>query len=299
MAKIIGVQFHEGGKIYDFDSGHFVLDVGQKVMVETEKGLALGTVAKAPRRMEDDEAAKREIKKVFRLADAEDLEQAARNTELEREAHHFCLERITVRKLPMCLSGVECLFDQSKIIFYFTADGRVDFRELVKDLVGRFRMRVELRQIGVRNEAKMLGGLGSCGRELCCASFLTKFDPVSVKMAKEQNLALNPAKISGICGRLLCCLTYEYDTYVELKRGMPKCGKRVCTKQGQGKVLRQNVMTGRFTVAFPDGREAELSPEDVLPPEEGQPCEPEQAAPPRQGRKKSKGEKNRPEKQQS
>jgi cell fate regulator YaaT (PSP1 superfamily) len=273
MPKVVGIKFREGGKPYDFDTGHFVLEVGQRVIVETEKGLALGTVATPPRRIEDDEAQGRGLKKIFRVADHEDLEQAAHNARLEKEAYQFCMERITERGLPMNLSAAEFLFDGSKIIFYFTAEGRVDFRELVKDLVSRLRMRVELRQIGVRHEAKMLGGLGGCGRELCCASFLKDFDPVSVKMAKEQNLALNPTKISGICGRLMCCLTYEYSTYMELKKGMPKCGKRVCTQQGEGKVVRQNVMRRRFTVLFPDGHEAELNPEDIVAPENCQGAE--------------------------
>lgn len=263
MPKAVGIRFREGGKTYDFDTGHFVVEVGQRVIVETERGLSVGTVATPPRRIEEGEAAKRELRKIFRLADEDDLEQAAHNARFEKEAYQFCLSRIAERELPMNLSAVEYLFDGSKIIFYFTADGRVDFRELVKDLVGRLRMRVELRQIGVRNEAKMLGGLGGCGRELCCASFLKDFDPVSVKMAKEQNLALNPSKISGICGRLMCCLTYEYETYLELKKGMPKCGKRVCCRQGEGKVVRQNVMRRRFTVLFPDGHEQELTPEDI------------------------------------
>jgi len=286
MPKVVGVRFREGCKAYDFDTGHFVLEVGQQVIVETERGLAIGTVVTPARRVEEEEAAKRQLKSVFRVADKDDIEQAANNARFEKEAYQFCLSRIQDRGLPMNLTAAEYLFDGSKIIFYFTAEGRVDFRDLVKDLVGRLRMRVELRQIGVRNEAKMLGGLGGCGRELCCASFLRDFSPVSVKMAKEQNLALNPTKISGICGRLMCCLGYEYDTYMDMKKGMPKCGKRVCTRAGEGKVVRQNVMCRRFTVALPDGKEQECAPEDIVSPEAAPP--PPEPAPPRKPRRQPK-----------
>jgi cell fate regulator YaaT (PSP1 superfamily) len=283
------VRFRDGCKVYDFDTGHFVLEVGQQVIVETDRGLALGTVVTPPRRLEDDEATKRHLKKVFRVADKDDIEQAANNARFEREAYQFCMSRIAERGLPMNLSAAEYLFDGSKIIFYFTAEGRVDFRDLVKDLVGRLRMRVELRQIGVRNEAKMLGGLGGCGRELCCSSFLRDFTPVSVKMAKEQNLALNPTKISGICGRLMCCLGYEYDAYMELKKGMPKCGKRVCTRFGEGKVVRQNVMKRNFTLLLPEGREQECTPEDITTAEATpKPPEPPASPTPRKGRRQSK-----------
>ncbi|MFH0810597.1 MAG: regulatory iron-sulfur-containing complex subunit RicT, partial [Pseudomonadota bacterium] len=253
-------------------------------------GMALGTVAAPPRGLDESHLGKREFKKVVRVATDDDLEQAANHVRFEREAHQFCMARIVERQLTMNLSSVEYLFDGSKIIFYFTADGRVDFRELVKDLVGRLRMRVELRQIGVRNEAKMLGGLGGCGRELCCASFLNDFEPVSVKMAKEQNLALNPAKISGICGCLLCCLTYEYQTYMELKKGMPKCGKRVCTTSGEGRVVRQNVMNRQFTVLLADGREMDMTPDDIVPFEESAKAgERPQQAPPRRKLPKQNG----------
>jgi cell fate regulator YaaT (PSP1 superfamily) len=288
------VRFRDGCKVYDFDTGHFVLEVGQQVIAETDRGLALGTVVTPPRRLEDDEATKRQLKKVFRVADKDDIEQAANNARFEREAYQFCMSRIAERGLPMNLSAAEYLFDGSKIIFYFTAEGRVDFRDLVKDLVGRLRMRVELRQIGVRNEAKMLGGLGGCGRELCCSSFLRDFTPVSVKMAKEQNLALNPTKISGICGRLMCCLGYEYDAYMELKKGMPKCGKRVCTRFGEGKVVRQNVMKRHFTLLLPAGREQECTPEDITTAEETpKPPEPPASPTPRKGRRQSKAPQSR------
>ena len=245
--KIVGVRFQQTGPVYDFDCGHFVLKGGDKVIVKTEQGLGLGTVVRGPFKVDPSEGG-REFKKIFRLAHAEDLAQDAKIREREKEAFSFCLEHIRERNLQMKLVRVECFFDGSKIIFYFTADGRVDFRELVKDLVHRFHTRIEMRQIGVRNEAKMIGGLGPCGRELCCASFLPDFAAVSVKMAKEQNLPLNPTKISGICGRLMCCLTYEYETYQQLKRDFPRVGKTILSPLGLVKVLRQNVMEGTILV---------------------------------------------------
>ncbi len=265
MGKTVGVRFQRGCKIYDFDAGHFVLNRGDMVIVETEQGLALGEVVYPPR--VPDQAGQEEsppLKSVYRLANQEDLEQLEENAELERRAHQVCLDRIAARGLPMNLVKVECLFDRSKIIFYFTADGRLDFRELVRDLVSRLRTRVEMRQIGVRHEAKLLGGLGSCGRELCCATFLRDFEPVSVKMAKEQNLSLNPTKISGLCGRLMCCLTYEFPTYREYKKDLPKLGKKVQLGQGlEAKVIRQNVLERKVTVVTNDGRELVCTPEEL------------------------------------
>jgi cell fate regulator YaaT (PSP1 superfamily) len=190
--------------------------------------------------------------------------QAQANTRVEKEAHAFCQERIAARNLEMRLVRVECLFDRSKILFYFTADGRLDFRELVRDLVAKLRTRVELRQIGVRHEAKLLGGLGSCGRELCCATFLKDFEPVSVKMAKEQNLSLNPTKISGLCGRLMCCLTYEYPVYQELRRDLPKLGKRLTLgPELEAKVVRLNILERKVTLYLSDGREVTCTPEEI------------------------------------
>jgi cell fate regulator YaaT (PSP1 superfamily) len=200
---------------------------------------------------------------VFRLANDNDRQQYKDCLAREEEAQRFCQERIEERNLPMILVDVERFFDGSKIIFYFYADGRVDFRELVKDLVKKLHTRVELRQIGVRNKAKMIGGVGPCGRELCCATFLKEFHSVSVKMAKEQNLSLNPTKISGVCGRLMCCLKYEYTDYMEMKKGMPKVGKRIITPEGEGKVVRQNVMEQRVAVALDDGREIEFAASDL------------------------------------
>lgn len=292
MGKVVGISFQRGAKVYDFDAGHFVLNQGDMVIVETEHGLALGEVARPPRVVDDPpqiEGAESgngdspRLKNVYRLATEEDLEQVRLNRDLEKEAYGICLERITERKLDMNLVKVESLFDRSKMIFYFTAEGRLDFRELVRDLVARFRTRVEMRQIGVRHEAKLLGGLGSCGRELCCATFLRDFEPVSVKMAKEQNLSLNPTKISGLCGRLMCCLTYEFPVYQDLKRNMPKLGKRITLQKGlEGKVIRQNVLERKVTVILNDGRDVTCTPEELadlepLP-------KPAQAPPPRRGR---------------
>jgi cell fate regulator YaaT (PSP1 superfamily) len=224
--------------------------------------LSLGIVA-TPVRKRDPNYPRDQLKEVFRLANDNDRQQYKDCLAKERDAHLFCQERIEERNLPMILVDVERFFDGSKIIFYFYADGRVDFRELVKDLVKKLHTRVELRQIGVRNKAKMIGGVGPCGRELCCATFLKEFHSVSVKMAKEQNLSLNPTKISGVCGRLMCCLKYEYPDYVEMKKGMPKIGKRIMTPEGDGKVVRQNVMEQRVVVALDDGREIEFDASDL------------------------------------
>lgn len=255
--KVVGVRFQDYGPVYDFDCGHFVLKCGDMVIVKTEQGTGLGKVVRGPRKKEAVPEDK-ELKKIFRLATEADLEQQRKVKAKEKEAFAFCQERIRERKLEMKLVKVECFFDGSKIIFYFTADGRIDFRELVKDLVHRFHTRIEMRQIGVRNEAKMLGGLGHCGRELCCASCLSDFATVSVKMAKEQNLPLNPMKISGLCGRLMCCLTFEYETYLELKKDFPKCGKTIQSPLGPVKVLRQNVMEGTVVVETAEGEEKVL-----------------------------------------
>jgi cell fate regulator YaaT (PSP1 superfamily) len=262
--KIVGVRFQQTGTVYDFDCGHFVLKGGDKVIVKTEQGLGLGTVVRGPFKVDPTEGG-REFKKIFRLAHAEDLGQDDKIREREKEAFSFCLEHIRERNLQMKLVRVECFFDGSKVIFYFTADGRVDFRELVKDLVHRFHTRIEMRQIGVRNEAKMIGGLGPCGRELCCASFLPDFAAVSVKMAKEQNLPLNPTKISGICGRLMCCLTYEYETYQQLKRDFPKMGKTIMSPLGLVKVLRQNVMEGTILVETAEREEKIIKVSELTP----------------------------------
>jgi cell fate regulator YaaT (PSP1 superfamily) len=260
--KVVGIRFQDYGPVYDFDCGHFVLKCGDLVIVKTEQGTGLGKVVRPPQKKALSPG-DNELKKIFRLANESDLEQLRKTRAKEKEAFAFCWERIRERKLEMKLVKVECFFDESKIIFYFTAEGRIDFRELVKDLVHRFHTRIELRQIGVRNEAKMLGGLGHCGRELCCTTCLSDFATVSVKMAKEQNLPLNPTKISGLCGRLMCCLTYEYETYLELKKDFPKCGKTVWSPLGPVKVLRQNVMEGTVVVETPEGEEKVLKVADL------------------------------------
>ncbi|MGI6605802.1 MAG: PSP1 domain-containing protein [Peptococcia bacterium] len=212
MVNVIGVRFKYAGKIYYFDPGDLELPVNTPVIVETIRGLELGTVVIDLRQVPEEEVVL-PLKKVMRIATQSDLQKMEANQAKTAEAKEICLQKIAAHDLPMKLVDVEYTFDGSKIIFYFTAEGRVDFRELVKDLAAVFRTRIELRQIGVRDEAKMLGGLGSCGRELCCASFLGDFEPVSIRMAKDQNLSLNPTKISGICGRLMCCLKYENDCY--------------------------------------------------------------------------------------
>jgi cell fate regulator YaaT (PSP1 superfamily) len=265
MNKVAGVAFRPKGKIYYFDTGHFVLRPGDWVIVRTEQGMGLGQIVTSPRPQNMD--LDKDLKQIFRMANEEDLEQHQRNLTLERRAFDYCQGRIEARQMKMKLVKTETLFDGSKIIFYYTADGRVDFRELVKDLVAEFRTRIEMRQIGVRHEAKMIGGLGCCGRELCCATFLKSFDPISVKMAKEQNLSLNPTKISGQCGRLMCCLTYEYDSYLEQRKNLPKLGKKINTRFGPGKVVRQNIMARTSIVALADGGEAEVGPDDILPSE--------------------------------
>lgn len=263
MGKIVGIKFRPLGKIYDFDTGHFVLAIGSHVIVETEQGLALGTVAKAPRPAGEHEP-KIPLKKVYRLANDEDVEQHRKNLELEKSAQAYCLECIKQLGLEMNLVSVENLFDGTKLTFYYTADGRVDFRELVKMLVKSYSARIEMRQIGVRNRAKMCGGVGRCGQELCCGTFISDFQPVSVRMAKEQSLSLNPSKLSGLCGRLMCCLAFEYETYCELKREFPDCGKTVQTKVGCGKVVRQNVLKGSITIQLDEGHELDVGLHEIM-----------------------------------
>ncbi|MBW1922700.1 MAG: stage 0 sporulation family protein [Deltaproteobacteria bacterium] len=263
MSKIVGVRFKHDGKTQEFDSGHFVLKRGDKVMVITEEGPAIGYVCTEPR-VRSGKAPKRPLKKVFRLATEEEVERYERGVELERKVYAFCYQKIRERSLPMRLVCVERRFDGSKVVVYFTADGRVDFRQLVKDLVGKFRTRIEMRQIGVRHQAKMVGGLGPCGRALCCATFLNTFAPVTIKMAKQQNLSLNPSKISGMCGRLMCCLTYEHRYYEKMKDHLPKTGKRVVSKLGEGKVIRQNVLKETLTLQLDSGEEVEVGLSDLL-----------------------------------
>jgi cell fate regulator YaaT (PSP1 superfamily) len=256
MKKAVGIRFKVGGKIYDFESGAFVLNAGDHVIVETEHGFGFGTVVVAPRPYE--ESADRPLKKIFRLANPNDFTQIERNRKKEKEAYAYCLECIKQLGLNMNLFSVESTFDGEKLTFFFTAEARVDFRQLVKMLVKRLGVRIEMRQVGIRNQAKMCGGLGRCGRATCCSSFLEKFEPVSIRMAKEQGLSLNPTKISGQCGRLMCCLTFEFETYKDLKRGLPKVGKKVMTDKGMGKVIRHNVIGNRIAIRLEGGVEMEM-----------------------------------------
>lgn len=263
MSKIVGIKFNPQGKVYDFDVGHFVLSVGNHVIVETEQGMAMGTVVTVPRSA-GNRPDKPPLKKVYRLANREDFEQHRKNLEREQAAHDYCLECIAQLNLVMNLVSVESRFDGTKLTFYYTADGRVDFRELVKMLVKKYRVRIEMRHIGVRNRAKMCGGIGRCGHELCCCRFMNSFKPVSVKMAKEQGLSLNPGKISGLCGRLMCCLAFEHDTYCDIKSQLPNWGKFVQTKMGKGKVVRHNILNESVTVKLEEGQEINVALDDIV-----------------------------------
>jgi len=249
---IVSLSFHTAGKIFDFDAADFDLLPGDQVIVETERGRALGTIISKPREITPEKAPPK-LKAILRRATENDLQMAQSNSEREQEALQFCRQRVKHRKMVMKLVRAEYLFDGSKIIFFFTADGRVDFRELVRDLAQHFRTRIEMRQIGVRDEAKQVGGLGICGRELCCSNHLREFVPVSVKMAKAQGLALNPSKISGQCGRLLCCLAYEYETYNEMKKGLPKCGKKLRVQSGIVEVIARDILAQKITLSSPNG----------------------------------------------
>ena len=242
MTKVIGVRFRTAGKIYFFDPGRLEIKRGAHVIVETARGIEYGTVVGEPRQVEDNKVIQ-PLKPVLRIAGSRDDEQEAANKIKEKEAFKVCVEKIKKHGLEMKLIDAEYTFDNNKVLFYFTADGRIDFRELVKDLAAVFKTRIELRQIGVRDETKILGGIGICGRELCCHSHLSEFVPVSIKMAKEQNLSLNPTKISGVCGRLMCCLKHEEDTYEDLNRRLPNVGDHVTTEDGlKGEVASVNVL---------------------------------------------------------
>uniref|UniRef100_A0A7C5AKR3 Stage 0 sporulation protein n=1 Tax=Desulfobacca acetoxidans TaxID=60893 RepID=A0A7C5AKR3_9BACT len=239
--------------------------IGDRLVVNTEDLLALGTVCSIYPNIDPELVTGKLASRIERRATPEDLAQEEKNQLLEQRAFAFCQKRIEARQLPIHLVRAQCLFDASKIIFYFTAPGRVDFRELVKDLVQEFRTRIELRQIGVRHRAKMVGGLGICGAELCCATFLKDFEPVSVRMAKEQQLSLNPSKISGVCGRLMCCLTFEYPAYQELRKHLPRLGKRLKLPEGEGKIIRYNLIRQTVTLEMAEGQEVEF-PLSCLPP---------------------------------
>lgn len=241
MYTVVGIRFKSAGKIYYFDPGEYEIEKDQHIIVETVRGIEFGKVVIANRVVSEQDVVL-PLKKVIRLANEEDITQATENLTAAKEAFDACTEKIKEHSLKMKLIDVEYTFDRNKIIFYFTAEGRVDFRELVKDLAAIFRTRIELRQIGVRDEAKILSGIGPCGRVLCCSSFLGDFEPVSIKMAKDQNLSLNPAKISGLCGRLMCCLKYENDHYEKAKKELPDIGATVETPEGTGRVIGLNVL---------------------------------------------------------
>ncbi len=260
--KLVSISFHTAGKIFDFDAQEFDLSPGDKVIVETERGRALGTVVKKPREITPDKAPPK-LKSILRIAAENDLQMAKSNSLREQEALQFCQQRVKQRNMEMKLVRAEYLFDGSKIIFYFTADGRVDFRELVRDLAQHFRTRIEMRQIGVRDEAKQVGGLGICGRELCCSNHLREFVPVSVKMAKAQGLALNPTKISGQCGRLLCCLAYEYETYNEMKKTLPKCGRKLQLESGTAEIISRDILAQKVTLRCQNGDRCQMHINDL------------------------------------
>jgi len=264
MYHVIGIRFKKACKIYYFEAED-IYKKGEKVIVETSRGQEIGEVV-----MENRDAEEKEIvhplKKVQRRANQEDLKHQEENQKLEEQAFNKCLERIYAHKLDMKLVGVEYTFDRSKIIFYFTAEGRVDFRELVKDLAAIFKTRIELRQIGVRDEAKIIGGMGPCGRTFCCATFIEEFESVSIRMAKSQNLSLNPTKISGVCGRLMCCLKFEMDTYEEVSEAYPDTGDHVITPDGEGNVVSVNIVKNAVQVELKDStRIKEFPLEEVDP----------------------------------
>lgn len=266
MTKIVGVRFRGAGKVYYFGPQDFQLKLNDQVIVDTARGLEIGTVAMVPREVEDEEITQ-PLKDIKRVATEEDKEKAIVNRQKEKDALRICREKVAKHNLEMKLVSAEYTFDNSKLLFYFTADGRVDFRELVKDLAAVFRTRIELRQIGVRDETKLLGGIGMCGRPLCCTTYLTDFVPVSIKMAKEQNLSLNPTKISGVCGRLMCCLKNEQETYEYLNSQLPKDNDTVTTPEGQqGQVKSVNVLrqTVRVIIEENDIKEEREYPVEEL-----------------------------------
>ncbi|MDD5953048.1 MAG: stage 0 sporulation family protein [Oscillospiraceae bacterium] len=255
MTEVIGVRLRGAGKIYYFDPAGQSIDVGSHVIVETIRGVEYGEVVKSRFPLED-KAIESSLKPIVRLADENDAQIVAQNEQEAKKAMEICARKILKHNLAMKLVDAEYTFDRGKLLFYFTADGRVDFRELVKDLASEFRTRIELRQIGVRDEARLLGGLGVCGRPFCCSTFLDGFQPVSIKMAKEQNLSLNPVKISGTCGRLMCCLKYEHDVYAELLRLMPNMRSVVSTPEGRGVVVDQNIIGGTVSVRLDKQKDA-------------------------------------------
>ncbi|AGT30487.1 stage 0 sporulation protein [Geobacillus genomosp. 3] len=264
MYTVVGVRFKKAGKIYYFDPGDFVIPAGEFVIVETARGIEYGKVVIANKQVDENDIVL-PLKKVIRVANEKDKWVVEENKKAAREAYDICLRKVEEHGLEMKLVDVEYTFDRNKVIFYFTADGRVDFRELVKDLASIFRTRIELRQIGVRDEAKMLGGIGPCGRMLCCSTFLGDFEPVSIKMAKDQNLSLNPTKISGLCGRLMCCLKYESEEYETAKEQLPDLGEYVETPHGFGKVVGLNILERVLQIELPEhGRVVEYTLDELM-----------------------------------
>lgn len=257
MVKVVGIRFKKAGKIYYFDPAELDIKKGDYAIVETARGIEFGECVIAIKEINEEEIVA-PLKSVLRVADENDIKKHEENKSKEAEALEICLKKIEEHGLTMKLIDVEYTFDNNKVIFYFTADGRVDFRELVKDLATIFKTRIELRQIGVRDEAKMIGGLGPCGRPMCCSTFLGDFASVSIKMAKEQNLSLNPTKISGICGRLMCCLNYEQDTYEDIRKRMPQVGSIVDTPNGVGEVVSNNIVKESVRVKLKVGDEEVL-----------------------------------------
>jgi cell fate regulator YaaT (PSP1 superfamily) len=253
--EVIQIKLRESNTVSWYKIDNIALKVGDYVIVEAERGIDYGMVNSEAIKQEQSNG---DMRSVLRLATADDLKKIEDNRKKASEAFDICLEKISAHKLDMKLVGCEYSFDASKILFYFTADNRIDFRNLVKDLARIFKARIELRQIGVRDEAKLFGGFGPCGRELCCSRFLKDFEPVTIKMAKEQNLPLNPPKISGLCGRLMCCLSYEYEGYRELCRGLPKEGEKITTAQGKGKVINVNILRRTVTIETEEGRQIEI-----------------------------------------
>ncbi|WP_419882602.1 PSP1 domain-containing protein [Peribacillus sp. B-H-3] len=249
MYDVVGVRFKKAGKIYYFDPGELAIPKDEFVIVETVRGVEFGKVVTARKQVDDNDVVL-PLKKVLRIADAKDRLIVEENRSAASEAYGTCCQKVEEHKLDMKLVDVEYTFDRNKVVFYFTADGRIDFRDLVKDLAAIFRTRIELRQIGVRDEAKMLGGIGPCGRMLCCSTFLGDFEPVSIKMAKDQNLSLNPTKISGLCGRLMCCLKYENDEYESAKEMLPDLGEIIKTPHGKGKVVGLNILERVLQIEF-------------------------------------------------
>jgi cell fate regulator YaaT (PSP1 superfamily) len=262
MKRIAGIRFERSGKIMEYDARNLELAEGDKVMVDWDEGLKLGTVLKLTE-CDDSLLPPQPLPRVIRKATEADLDYESRKVHKERELHQACLAKLTEMGLDMKLVEVEHIPNINKFICYFTSEGRIDFRNLVKSLATDFHARVEMRQIGARNRSKMVGGIGRCGRELCCCSFLQDFEPITVKMAKDQGLALDPTKISGVCGRLMCCLTFEHEIYEHLKKTLPKCGKKVVTECGAGKVIKQDILRQKVWVKLDSGNEIEISPHEL------------------------------------